>query len=133
MIETVVIDVSGITEILFRKEKMEEYINIINESETVIAPNLYIPELTNTLWKYVKKNIYTEEESALYVKDGISYIDHFIDSKTLWQEAFSEGIKINHSIYDMFYMICARRESAILLTCDMELIEICQKNGVKAR
>jgi len=132
MIETVVIDVSGIIEILFRKEKMDDYINIINESELVITPNLYIPELTNTLWKYVKKNIYTEEECIQYIKDGIAYIDHFIDSKKLWQEALSEGIKNDHSIYDIFYMICARRENATMLTCDNDLIKICRKNDVKA-
>jgi len=130
MIEAVVIDVSGITEILFKKEKYNKYIDIIDETETVIAPDLYISELTNTLWKCVKKNIYTEEECIQYIKDGISYIDLFINSNEIWQEVFSEGVKNNHSIYDMFYMICTKRKGAVLLTCDMDLIKICKKNGV---
>lgn len=126
-----VIDVSGIAELLFKKEKCDKFIKILNEANLIFAPDLYISELTNTLWKYNEKKIFTVNECVHFIQAGIYYVDTFIDSKILYLEAFYEGIKNNHSVYDMFYMVCARRNGAILITNDSELAEICKKNDVK--
>jgi predicted nucleic acid-binding protein len=61
----------------------------------------------------------------------LDYIDVFIDSKTIWEEAFSEGINHNHSVYDMFYMVAARRHAGILITSDSTLAAICKRNHVQ--
>jgi predicted nucleic acid-binding protein len=83
------------------------------------------------LWKYYRAKIYTKEECEKYINAGIKYIDTFIDSKKLWQEAFTEGIKNNHSTYDMFYFVAARRNNAMLLTSDSALTAICEKNNIQ--
>jgi predicted nucleic acid-binding protein len=62
-------------------------------------------------------------------KNGINYVDKFIGSRELWQEAFSEGINNNHSIYDMLYMVAARRNDGILITNDSVLAAICRNNN----
>ncbi|MDR1470706.1 MAG: hypothetical protein LBT00_15610 [Spirochaetaceae bacterium] len=46
------IDVCGAMEILMRKEKADKLSKVLKEATLVIAPDLYIAELTNTLWKY---------------------------------------------------------------------------------
>ena len=126
----VVIDVSGIAEILFKKEKCEKFHKAVSEASAVLAPDIYISELTNTLWKYKVKNIFTGNECIQFIRYGISFVDTFINSNEIWQEAFSEGIKNNHSIYDMFYFVCARRNNAVLVTSDSDLAEICKKHKI---
>jgi predicted nucleic acid-binding protein len=125
------IDVCGAMEILLRKEKAEKFSEILQEAALVVAPDLYISELTNTLWKYNKANILTKDECIQYIRDGIKYVDKFIDSNELWQEAFSEGINNNHSIYDMFYMVVTRRNDGILITNDAVLAAVCEKNNIQ--
>ena len=127
----IVIDVSGAIEILLHKEKYEKFNNILQSSARVIAPDLYVSELTNTLWKYYIAKIQTKDECIKYMQKGIGFVDKFIDSKDLCQEAFFEGINNNHSIYDMFYMVTARRNSGTLITNDQILAEICKKNRVQ--
>ena len=127
----VVIDVSGIIEILLHKEKDKKFKNILNESTQVIVPDLYVSELTNTIWKYFTAKKITENESIQYIQDGINLVTKFIDSKEIWQEALTEGINNKHSIYDMFYMVTARRNSGILLTNDSVLAGICKKNHIQ--
>ena len=51
-------------------------------------------------------------------------VDDFAKGCDLWKEALGEGIKYNHSIYDMFYAILARRNDAILITNDNKLAKI---------
>ncbi|MDR1748771.1 MAG: type II toxin-antitoxin system VapC family toxin [Spirochaetaceae bacterium] len=125
------VDVSGTMEILLQKEKAEQFSALLQDAALVLAPDLYISELTNTLWKYHRSHILTKDECIQYINDGISYVDKFINSKELWQEAFSEGINNNHSIYDMFYMVVARRNDGILITNDSVLATICRKNNIQ--
>jgi predicted nucleic acid-binding protein len=118
------IDVCGAMEILLQKEKAEKFGKILQDAALIIAPDLYISELANTLWKYNRAGILTKDECIQYIKDGINYVDKFIDGKELWQEAFSEGINNNHSIYDMFYMVVTRRNDSVLITNDSVLVTI---------
>ena len=126
-----VMDVSGTMEILMQKEKAEEFSRIIQESSFIMAPDLYISELSNSLWKYYTMKIYTKEICHEYIRDGIDFIDKFISSQEIWEEAFAEGIKNNHSIYDMLYMVTARRYDAVLITNDSVLKGISKKNHIQ--
>jgi predicted nucleic acid-binding protein len=125
------LDVCGAMEILLQKERADKFGKLLQDATLIVAPDLYIAELTNTMWKYCRANILTRDECAQYIKDGINYVDKFIDGKELWQEAFSEGINNSHSIYDMFYLVAARRNDAVLITTDSVLAEICKKNNLQ--
>jgi predicted nucleic acid-binding protein len=125
------IDVCGAMEILLQKEKANKFSKILQDAALIIAPDLYICELTNTIWKYYRANILTKDECVQYIKDGINYVDKFIDGKEIWQEAFSEGINNSHSIYDMFYMVVTRRNDGVLITNDSVLAKICKKNNIQ--
>ena len=125
-----VIDVCGVVEILLHKEKAGKFYKTLQEATLVVAPDLYVSELTNVLWKYYTVNNFSKDRCIKYIKKGIDYIDTFINAKELWEESFSEGIKNKHSVYDMLYMITARRNSGILVTNDSVLASICKKNHV---
>jgi predicted nucleic acid-binding protein len=125
-----VLDVSGAIQIILQKEKHTIFNDKINESSWVIAPDLYVSELTNVLWKYYKVGVITHEESIQFVEDGINLIDDFIDARDLWKEALGEGIRNNHSIYDMYYSVLARRNDALLITNDGPLADICKKLNI---
>jgi len=123
----IVLDVSGAIEIILKKEKSEKYNLEYQKASWVIAPDLYISELSNVLWKYYKAKVITHDECDQYVADGIEMIDDFIDAKEIWKEALGEGIRNNHSIYDMYYAVVTRRNEAKLITNDGPLADICKK------
>jgi len=127
----VILDTSAAMQIILKKEKYDKFNEILNEADNIFTLDLYVSELSNTLWKYNLKKMYTSDQCLHFIHVGINYISSFIDSKTLWQEAFCEGVRNNHSIYDMFYFAAARKNMAILVTNDSDLAEICKKNSVK--
>ena len=127
----VVLDVSAAVEILLQKEKKALFISLYEKASWVIAPDLYIAELSNVLWKYQKAGIISHIECNQYVEDGIELIDDFFPSKELWKEALGEGIKNTHSIYDMYYAVLARRNDATLITNDGKLSQICNKLNIE--
>jgi predicted nucleic acid-binding protein len=118
-------------QVLFNKEKKNQFIRVFQEASLIAAPDLYVSELTNTLWKYCIKGLYTPDECMQFIKDGLDYIDAYIDSKDLWQEAFSEGVKNKHPVYDMCYAVAARRNDGIVVTNDGDLAKICKKLSIR--
>jgi len=126
-----VIDVSGAMEILLHRGKTEKFIKTLQDAVLVITPDLYVSELTNTLWKYHKAKALSKDDCLLYIQQGLRMINSFVNVKEIWEEAFSEGINSKHSVYDMFYMIATRRHSGTLITNDSTLAAICKKNHVQ--
>ncbi len=127
----IILDVSAAVEILLLKEKKEIFQNKVNAENWVIAPDLFISEISNVLWKYYKANIISHEECIQFVEDGINMIDDFHACHDLWKEALGESIKNAHSVYDMFYVILARRNDGTLLTNDKKLSGICNRLNVE--
>jgi predicted nucleic acid-binding protein len=130
---TAVLDVSAAIEILLQKEKKEFFNTTYEKASWVIAPDLYIAELSNVVWKYHKSGLISHIECIQYVEDGIELIDDYFPSKELWKEALGEGIKNTHSIYDMYYAVLARRNDATLITNDNKLSLICNKLNIEVK
>ena len=130
---TAVLDVSAAIEILLQKEKKELFNATYEKASWVIAPDLYIAEISNVLWKYYKSGLISHIECIQYVEDGIDLIDDYFPSKELWKGALGEGIKNTHSIYDMYYAVLARRNDATLITNDSKLSLICNKLNIDVK
>ena len=127
----IVLDVSAAIEILLQREKSSLFSEIYSKAGWIIAPDLFVAEMTNVLWKYYRAGLITHEDCIQYVQDGLYMVDDFIDARTLWKESLSEGIKNNYSIYDMYYLVLTRRNDGTLITNDTALADICKKMNIK--
>ena len=127
----IVLDISAAIEIIFQRGKIDIFKSVYNQGSWIIAPDLFIAEMTNVLWKYYKAGVINHQDCIQYVQDGIDMIDDFIDANELWKESLAEGIKNNHSIYDMYYAVLARRNDATLITNDEALARICEKLSIE--
>ena len=123
----IILDTSAAIDILLGKGNFENYQNLIEKADTVIAPEIYISEITNVAWKYNKIADFTHEESLSLAEDGINLIDQFVAVKGLWKESLREAINNDHPVYDCLYVVCARRNDGILLSRDKKLKKICEE------
>ncbi|GHT24850.1 hypothetical protein FACS189419_09800 [Planctomycetales bacterium] len=125
-----VLDVSGVIEIVLRKERAYKFKQVLEEAELVITPDLFVSELTNAIWKYVRSKLVSQEQGIQHIANGVDYIDNFCLCSEFWREAFADSVKLEHSAYDMFYFSLAKKYNAILVTNDKVLAELCKKNNV---
>lgn len=126
-----ILDVSAAIQIVLLKEKAEYFLGHYKKASWVISPNLYIPEISNVLWKYHKAKIFDHEACQQHASDGIELIDDFIETGDLWKEVLGESIKYGHPTYDLFYAVLARRHDSTLVTNDKELELLCKKMKIK--
>lgn len=109
----IVVDVSAVIEIIFQREKVNRFKSIYNQGSWIIAPDLFIAEITNVLWKYYRAGLIFHMDCLQYVQDGIDMIDDFIKTRELWKEAL------------------ARRNDATLITNDGALARVCEKLSIE--
>lgn len=120
----VTIDVSAAVEVVMGGRKQKEIKKILYEADWVIAPSLFIYEITNVMWKYHSYQNYPKEVVIKKLQYLYEIVDHFIDSEKIFEEALSLSCKINHPAYDAMYLIVSRRKNSTLVTLDKKLIKI---------
>lgn len=121
----IVMDCSAAVEIALQTDAGKALLSLIDPNEKVLAPTWFQSELRNAFWKYVHANIMDEQTASQRIRAAESLITDFIPLNDYKQEAFSEAVRYDHSFYDMVYLCLARRNAAVLFSCDKKLIDIC--------
>lgn len=104
--------------------------SLFYEGEKVIAPQLYYAEVAQALWKHVRGGLLPVSEAQERLQRITTLVDEFIPLEGLFNEVFTESLRLGHSAYDVFYFVLARRNAATLCTLDRRLQQLCLKNGV---
>lgn len=68
-------------------------------------------------------------EAAL--EEVLRFPNEFVPATLLYREAFLLARTTRHSVYDMFYLVLARREGAALFTKDKALRKLAQHQGIE--
>ena len=125
-----VLDTCPAFEIAFHGPKYSLFMNAVAGAEKVIAPTLFDSEVTNVLWKYARNGAVDEENARKTLAYLLQMVDEYTDTSELAIEALHEGIRLGHSIYDMFYLVLARHNGATLLTTDKKFKALAKSLGV---
>jgi predicted nucleic acid-binding protein len=125
-----VLDASAAIEIALQREKAQKFTPHVAAADWVIAPTLFIAEVTNVFWKYQKYADVPFLACEQGIEQAMSLPDDFIDEKDLYREAFKLACNLDHSVYDMLYLVVARRNNATLLTLDKKLLKAARKCSI---
>ncbi|MCC6589651.1 MAG: type II toxin-antitoxin system VapC family toxin [Bryobacterales bacterium] len=104
--------------------------SIIIDADLVLAPELFGAEVANAFWKYARAGLLSKEEAAARFRKALGLVDEFRTVSNFASEAFDLGVLLERPVYDLFYVVLARRESAKLLTADKGLANIARRLGV---
>lgn len=127
---TYVLDASAALEIAFQGPKSARYKELLENADLVLAPDLYQAEITNCVWKYLKASYIDEENAKITIAMLFKLIDSYSNTIEDSMEVLHEAARLNHSCYDMLYLVLARHNAATLLTCDQKLMNLAIDNGI---
>ena len=124
------LDASAAVEVVLKRESATLFSHFLAEADLVIAPTLLIAEATNVFWKYQQFSDYPYDECEKSIDYIVSLPDEYVNELDLYRESFKLGCMLDHSAYDMIYLVLARRNNATLLTIDQRLVASAEKAGV---
>ncbi|HUR80334.1 MAG TPA: type II toxin-antitoxin system VapC family toxin [Thermoanaerobaculia bacterium] len=102
----------------------------VRAASVVLAPELFVAEVANGLWKYVIAGELAIESAPGALREALSLVAQFEGTAVLAVDALREAAARRHSVYDMFYVVLARREQATLLTLDNRMRELAQAMNI---
>ncbi len=127
-----VLDASAALHVVTRSQQALLLVEQLKSAHLVLAPKLFCSEVANALWKYVKFGDLTKAAVIAQLAEALSLIDSFEQDDNLVVEALSGAIDSGHPVYDLTYLILARRFSATLLTMDKKMAELAKKLAIEA-
>jgi len=96
-------------------------LDVLSHAAVVVAPELFAAEVTSGLWKYVSAKQLEPAVAAERLDAALKLVDRFHPMADLAQEVLREASTRRHSVYDLYYVVLARREGAAVLTIDARL------------
>lgn len=127
----VVCDASAALEIALDRNDAERYKDVLKKADIVLVPDIYPSEISNALWKYVTIAGQEIEKCEKALDFCLGLYDDIIETRNLCREAFSESIRHKHPVYDIFYLVIARRNNAALVSKDKKLLKISKTMGIE--
>ena len=108
----------------FVPEELSERADALAESGwTLLAPRLVLLEVTNSLWKKIRRQLVTPQEAHEHLSALPRFFDELFDHDDLIAPALSLAADLDHPIYDLVYVQGARRHDAVVVTADGRLME----------
>ena len=126
----IVLDASAAVEISRETEMGKLMSSFLYAGERVCAPEYFPTEVGSALTKYVRANLMAPEEAMGRLRTAVALVDDYVATSELYEEAFVESLRLEHPIYDLLYLVLARRNACALFTCDKRLRTLCRKTGV---
>lgn len=126
----VVVDASAALEVVLGRGKARQLALVLEAADEVLAPELLVPEVVNTVWKYHRFENLSLSACDRALELALALADVLISCKDLYREAFLLARTARRPAYHMFYLALARREDAAFLTIDASLRREAERQGI---
>lgn len=101
--------------------KYEEALAVIEKADSVIVPDSFRAELTNTFWQWVKFGNAPEEATFKALQRAEGLIDRVVSTKEVWVSALQIAIALEHPVYDTLFVATAMMHDEKVVTYDKKL------------
>lgn len=125
-----VVDASAGLRMVMDGERGPEYLRAIRAAALVLAPALFTIATANGLWRYARAGQLSKQQALIKLGEAKVLIDRFEDDERLATEALALSIDLAHPVYDLSYLVLARRHGAGLVTADRKLAELGTQLGL---
>ena len=106
--------------------KFESARNVLTANETLIAPDLLIPEFCNAMWQIQRVGQISVEQGQHAIRHVATVFMRLYSSIALRDRAYAIAMELDHPAYDCFYLALADAEDCRLVTADRRLVAATQ-------
>jgi predicted nucleic acid-binding protein len=117
----VIIDASALVPFVVSQAQSPYVAAALATAPTLIAPDILVAEVANTLRTLWRKREVTTDEAYDAMVVSRRRVSLLVPTDPLASRALRLAITHNHPAYDCFYVALAERERQTLLTCDRAL------------
>ena len=118
-----VIDASVALKWFVNEEGSAEAASLLTRGDSLIAPDLIMPEVCNATWKMVRRDMMHPTQQIAAVTRLPSILDELVPTAALALRAVALSTLLNHPAYDCFYLALVEQRSGTFVSADRRLIQ----------
>lgn len=122
-----VLDASAAVRLILGDPAATQLAQPLREAALVLAPELMLTEVANTLWKLQRAQQLADLDPQQLLADARDLVDRVEPDRHLQAEALALACHLNHPVYDCLYLALARREAASLISADQRLLRLAER------
>lgn len=125
-----VLDASIAVKIVLESDIRNAFSQQQNDIEWLLAPDLFIAEVSNVFWKYHRFQHLPTQKCLHLIDSALALVDDFVSAKSLNREAFQLAAESEITVYDALYLVLSRRNGATLFSADQKLIQVAEQHRI---
>ncbi len=122
-----VLDASAAVRLILGDPAADAVAEQIREAAVVLAPELMLTEVANTLWKLQRAGHLADLDPQQLLAEARDMVDRVEADRHLQAEALALACHHDHPVYDCLYLALARREAATLISLDRRLQQLAER------
>ena len=122
-----VLDASAAVRLILADPAAADLAERVGGAALVLAPELMLTELANTLWKLRRAERLNDLDPQELLAEARELVDRLEPDRHLQAEALALACHLNHPVYDCLYLALARREAASLISSDRRLNALAER------
>jgi predicted nucleic acid-binding protein len=95
---------------------------MLDASETLIAPDIVIAEVCNAAWRGVRAGRIDQTQARAIARSLPRLFDALVGSSALADRGVDIASRLDHPVYDCFYLALAEARDIPLITADQRLL-----------
>ena len=117
-----VVDASVALKWLVLEEHAARALELLQSGHDLFAPRLIVDEVANALWKKCRRNLLKADEALERIRVLPRYFRGLLEASDA-AAVLDLAIRIDHPVYDCFYLQAARDRGMPLITADQSLFQ----------
>ncbi len=126
-----VLDANAAVRLALGQDNHEIASKTLKEAEWVVAPSIYIYEISNAMWKYHQAELISKTTLKEKVLNCAELIDEMIPANELYIECYEMACRWGHPAYDMAYLAVCLRKEAGLISFDKKILQVAEKLNIE--
>lgn len=122
-----VLDASAAVRLILADPAAADLAERVGGAALVLAPELMLTELANTLWKLQRADRLNDLDPQELLAEARELVDRLEPDRHLQAEALALACHLNHPVYDCLDLALARREAASLISSDRRLNALAER------
>ena len=124
-------DASAALELVMGRPGRHSIAAALRECEWVIAPSLFIYELSNALWKYHKLLGTRRRDMQERLRQALALVDELVPAIELGSDALRLAVESDSPAYDAAYLAAAMRRKGAILSLDRRINVLAARWGIQ--
>lgn len=124
-------DASAAVRVALGQDHDGRLIASLGAASAVWAPDLFPAEVSSALWKSARFGGVGVDAVLSSLRLALDLPDRLLPCIELAPEVVVLAVEQGRPVYDLFYLVAARRHAAVLLTCDAGLARLATQLGVR--